>query len=187
MPTTRLTVGDSAGLALLSSPYAWIGVVKTPEGNALHEARARGIEREIPIGKTIALTRGADGSFLAADPQNNTPVNVASDATGALPANATFQVIDLGKGRVALKAANARYVAATAEAVELKDLAGRNPGAEQSLQWINLMRGDTLLMSVVNHRYLATQPSEPGPVTVSATGASPARKGGECFKWKVVE
>ena len=72
MPTTRLTVGDSAGLALLSSPYAWIGVVKTPEGNALHEARARGIEREIPIGKTIALTRGADGSFLAADPQNNT-------------------------------------------------------------------------------------------------------------------
>ena len=31
------------------------------------EPRARGIEREIPMGKTIVLTSGADGSFLSAD------------------------------------------------------------------------------------------------------------------------
>ena len=43
------------------------------------EPRARGIEREIPMGKTITLTSGADGSFLAADTQNNTLVNVAAD------------------------------------------------------------------------------------------------------------
>ena len=35
------------------------------------EPRARGIEREIPLGKTITLTSGADGSFLAADTQKH--------------------------------------------------------------------------------------------------------------------
>jgi hypothetical protein len=42
-------------------------------------------------------------------------------------------------------------------------------------------------MSLVNHRYLATKPNEPGQVTVSGTGPRPDRKGGACFKWKEVE
>ncbi len=46
----------------------------------VNEPRARGIEREIPIGKTIILTSGTDGSFLAADVQNKALVNVAADA-----------------------------------------------------------------------------------------------------------
>ena len=49
------------------------------------------------------------------------------------------------------------------------------------------MRGDTMLMALVNHRYLATKPNEPGPVTASGTGPRPDRKGGACFKWKAVE
>ena len=139
------------------------------------------------MGKTITLTSGADGSFLAADTQNNALVNVAADAAGAVPQNAKFQVVDLGKGRVALKAANGRFVSAAEEAAVLKDLAGKTPGDAESFQWVNLMRGDTMLMSLTNHRYLATKPNEPGPVTVTATGPRPARKGGECFKWKAVE
>ena len=35
-----------------------------------------------------------------------------------------------------------------------------------------------MLMSLVNHRYLAAKPNEPGPVTVSATGSRPDRKDG---------
>jgi beta-xylosidase len=289
LDTAGLAVGDTAGLALLSSPYAWIGVVKTPEGSALQrftggasrrrgpgpatsagtnaptispvippthlwlrvhcnfdtdeaifswsadgkaftplgtpftmtfqlttfqgvrpalfnfnttsqpggyadfdnytcvEPRARGIEREIPIGKTITLTSGADGSFLAADTQNNTLVNVTAEALGTAPANGKFRIIDLGKGRVALKAANGRFVSAAEEAAVLKDLAGKPPGVAESFQWVNLMRGDTMFMSLTNHRYLATKPNAPGPVTVNTTGPTPARKGGECFKWKAVE
>jgi beta-xylosidase len=289
MNASGLAVGDTAGLALLSSPYAWIGVVKTAEGNVLQmftggggrrrgpgpaapattnapiispttppthlwlrvhcnfdsdeaifswsangkeftplgkpftmtfqlttfqgvrpalfnynntgqpggyadfdnytcvEPRARGIEREVPLGKTIVLTSGADGSFLAADTQNNSLVNVKSDASGKVPTNAKFQVIDLGKGRVALKAANGRFVSAAEEAAVLKDLAGKNPGNAESFQWINLMRGDTMLMSLTNHRSLATKPNEPGPVTITATGPRPAREGGECFKWKILD
>ena len=288
MDTAGLVAGDTAGLALLSSPYAWIGVVKNAEATTLEmldttgsgggrggapaaptnpptmgptnppshlwlrvacnfdtdaaifswsgdgrqftplgkpftmtfqlrtfqgvrpslfnfnvsgqpggyadfdnysveEPRARGLERMIPMGKTITLTSGADGSFLAADTQSNVLVSIAADTAAAVLQNTKFQIIDLGKGRVALKAANGRFVSAAGEAVVLKELTGRNLGEAESFQWVNLMRGDTMLMSLTNHRYLATKPNEPGPVTVSGTGPRPARKGGECFKWKAVE
>ena len=292
LDTTGLVAGDNAGLALLSTPYAWIGVVQTAEGTTLQmfqgigggrrdgfggggeavaltnaptigstnppshlwlrvycnfdndeaifswstdgkeftpvgdpfntifqlttfqgvraalfnfntsgqpggyadfdnyvvdEPRARGIEREIPMGQTITLTSGADGSFLAADAQSNLLVNVAADSAEAKTPHVRFQVVDLGKGRVALKAANGRFVSAAEDGVTLKDLEGKTPGDAESFQWINLMRGDTLFMSLTNHRYLATQPNEPGPVTAAATGPSPARKKGECFKWKIIQ
>jgi beta-xylosidase len=286
LDTSGMVAGDTAGLALLSSPYAWIGVVKTAEGTALQmfdntgrsggrrgapaapanspttgptnppihlwlrvhcdfdtdqaifswsvdskefmplgkpftmtfqlrtfkcvrpslfhyntsgqvggyvdfdnytvdEPRARGIEREIPMGKTIVFTSGADGSFLAVDYESSTLINVA--ASDKIPANARLQIIDLGLGRVALKAGNGKMISVTADGVVLKDIADAKPGDAESFQWINLMRGDTMLMSLTNHRYLATKPNEPGPVKVSATGPTPARKSGECFKWKTVE
>jgi xylan 1,4-beta-xylosidase len=289
LETSGLADGDTAGLALLSSPYAWIGVVKTAESTTLQmfdstgsgggprggpaasatpsrpptvgpanppkhlwlrvacnfdsdqaifswsadgkeftplgkpftmtfqlrtfqgvrpalfnfnttgqpggyadfdnyivdDPRARGIERAIPMGRTITLASGADGSFLAADPASSTLVNIP--AAEAIPANAKFQVIDLGLGRVALKAANGKVVSVMNDAAVLKDLDNAKPGDAESFQWVNLMRGDTMLMSLTNHRYLATKPNEPGPIMVSCTGPTPARKGGECFKWKTVE
>jgi xylan 1,4-beta-xylosidase len=151
------------------------------------EPRARGVEREIPMGKTITLTSGADGSFLAADIQSNVLVNIMADGKPTFPPNVKFQVVDMGLGRVALKTDNGRFVSASPEAVILKELAGKKPGEAETFQWVNLMRGDTMLMSLVNHRYLATKPNEPGAVTADATGPSPARKNGACFKWKTVD
>jgi beta-xylosidase len=284
--TSGLVAGDTAGLALLSNPYAWIGVVKSAEGMELQmhtgggsggrrgaaapanppavspaappthlwlrvhcnfdtdqaifswsadgkqftplgkpytttfqlqtfqgvrpslfnfntsgqpggyadfdnytveEPRARGIEREIPAGKTITLTSGADGSLLAVDAAGAALVSVAANDPAATGRNILFDVMDLGLGRVALKAANGRFVSASPDGVSLKDLAGKNPGEAESFQWVNLMRGDTMLMSLTNHRYLATKPNEPGPVTDTATGPSPARKSGAEFKWKTVQ
>jgi beta-xylosidase len=274
LDASGLVAGDTAGLALLNAPYAWIGLVKSAEAVTLQtfdqtdckttkapaspahvwlrvacnfdiekavfswsadgkdftplgdtftmayqlttfqgvryslfnfntsgqpggyadfdnftvdEPRARGIERVIPVGKTVTLTSGADGSFLAADTQNMALINVAADAPGLVARNVQFQVMDLGKGRVALKAANGRFVSAAGDGVSLKDFAAKTPGDAESFQWINLMRGDTMLMSLTNHRYLATKPNNPGPVTVTAAGPQPDRKGGACFKWKAVE
>lgn len=283
LDTRGMMVGDTAGLGLLSTPYAWIGIVKTAQGTAIHmvegradgrrdtdpatspligpnnpksrlwlrvhcnfdleqatfswsangknftplgnpftttfqlttfqgvrpalfhyntsghpggyadfdnytidEPRARGVEREIPMGKTITLTSGADGSSLCADTQNSRLVNVVANSAGATSANARFQVVDLGLGRVALKASNGQFVSATPQGAVLKDLAGKTPGEAETFQWVNLMRGDTMFMSLTNHRYLTTRPSEPGQVTVTATGPTPARKGGECFKINVL-
>jgi xylan 1,4-beta-xylosidase len=146
--------------------------------------RCAGFERDIPMGKTIVLTSGADGSFLAADVQNNTLVNVVS--AGNVPPNARFQVIDVGLGRVLLKASNGKVVSVANNAVVLKEAPDKAADSE-SFQWVNLMRGDTMLMTLTNHKYLATRPNSPGAVTPSALGASPARKSGAEFKWKVVD
>ena len=88
---------------------------------------------------------------------------------------------------MALKAADGRFVSANADGVVLKDLAGAKPGDAESFQWINLMRGDAMFMSLADHRYLATKPNDHGPVTVSADGPRPDRKGGACFQWKEVK
>lgn len=147
------------------------------------EPRARGIEREIPIGKTIALTSGADGSYLVAD--GDKLVNAAADA---MPDTAKFEVIDLGLGRVSLKAANGKVVSVeNPQSVVLKHLGGNKAGDSESFQWVNLMRGDTMLMTLTNHQYLATKPNNPGAVTADAIGPAPARKSGAEFKWKEVE
>jgi hypothetical protein len=147
--------------------------------------RAAGIEREIPMGKTITLASGADGSLLAADTQNNTLVSVAPDRAGNTDAH--FQVVDLGLGRVALKSDNGKFVSVDQQNAILKDLGTAMPGDAESFQWINLLRGDTMLMSLTNHCYLATKPNTPGPVTVTSTGPSPARKSGAEFKWKAID
>jgi xylan 1,4-beta-xylosidase len=153
---------------------------------AVEEPRARGIEREIPMGKTIVLTSGADGSFLAADTQNNTLVNIA--AAGTVPDNAKFQVIDLGLGRVALKASNGKFVSvADPEHVTLKDLGKAKPADAESFQWVNLMQNDTMLMVLTNHQYLATKPNTPGQVTANALGATSHRKSGAEFKWQIAK
>jgi xylan 1,4-beta-xylosidase len=268
-----LSAGDTAGLALLSNPYAWIGLVKTADGTTLQmldqgahttnsipapsthlwlrvacnfdtddaifswstdgrkftplgepytmtfqlktfqgvrpalfnfntsgqpggyadfdnytvdQPRARGLERTIPLGKTITLTSGADGSVLAVDAQGASLVSVAADSTNAVASNERFQVTDLGRGRVALKTADGRFASVTEDGVALKDLAGKSIGDAESFQWVNLMRGDTMLMCLANHRYLSAKPNEPGLVTATATGPRPDRKGGACFKWQEV-
>jgi len=287
LDTSGMVAGDTAGLGLLSTPYAWIGIAKTEEGASLQvvqgsgggrrggapataiapaigppsppshiwlrvhcnfdtdrcifswsangneftplgdpftpafqlttfqgvrpallhyntsgqpggyadfdnyvaeEPRARGVEREIPLGKTIVLTSCADDSVLAADTQDNALVTLAAESGSAVPQNAKFQVVDVGLGRVALKAANGKVLStAGVDGVVLKDLAGAKPGDAESFQWVNLMRGDTMLMSLTNHRYLTTKPNSPGAVTVSGLGPGAARKSGAEFKWKAVD
>lgn len=154
---------------------------------SVDEPRARRLEREIPADEIVAFSSGADGSFLAANSDNSELFNVTAEAAGPVPANAKFRVIDLGLGRVALQAANGYFVSVLGEQTVLKDLRSAKPGEAESFQWVNLLRGDTLLMSLTNHRYLATKPNTPGRVTVTSLGASPARKSGAEFKWKIVE
>ena len=274
LDASGLAPGDTAGLALLNAPYAWIGLVKTPGGATLQmfdqasrktisaptsgtrvwlrvacnfdteeavfswsadgkeftplgepfamafqlitfqgvrlslfnynttgkpggyadfddfkvdEPRARGVERMIPVGKTVTLTSGADGSLLARDAQGMALVNVPGESIHFLAQKVRFKVVDLGRGRVALQTAKGEFVSAADDTASVKDLKGKKPGDAESLQWVNLMRGDTMLMSLVNHRYLATKPNNSGPVTVSATGPRPDHKDGACFKWTIAE
>ena len=132
-----------------------------------------------PTQNTLRGGRGDHPTFTIVhhDPNEGGDPDVVARST-------QFQVVDLGKGRVALQSADGRFVSAGDDGVALKDLDGKAPGEAESFQWVNLMRRDTMLMSLFNHRYLATQPNEPGPVRVSGTGPRPDRKGGACFQWK---
>ncbi len=287
LDTSGMMAGDAAGLALLSSPYAWIGVVRSSDGATLqahrsphrdamrseggaapsaevvvspaappahlwlrvrcdfdtdeavfswsadgasfaplgdpftmrfqlttfqgvrpalfhfntsgqpggyadfdnytvHEPRARGVEREIPLGKTIVLTNAADGAFLVADPDSGALISVPAGAQ-VPPVATEFLVTDLGLGRVAFVTRSGETVSVTADGVVLKNLDGLPPGEAECFQWVNLMRGDTMFMSTASHRYLAATPGSTGPVTASATGPSPARRAGACFRWRAVD
>ena len=150
------------------------------------EPRARGLERSIPVGQTIRLTSGADGTVLAGDAGTMALINLPAEASAANPST-RFRVVDLGLGRVAFQAATGAFVSVAEDGVRIKDLAGQKPTAAESFQWINLLRGDATFLSLQNHRYLATQPNTPGRVTATATSPRPARKGGECFTWKAVD
>ena len=149
----------------------------------IDEPRAAGIEREVPVGKTVVFTSNADKSLLSANQQTNTLETIASDNSPT----SHFQVIDLGKGQVALKSSSGRFVSVDSNGVTLKDLAGAAPTVAETFQWVNLMRGDMMLMSLTNHRYLASKPNATDPVTASSTGPRPDRKDGACFKWKTVD
>ena len=152
------------------------------------EPRARGIEREIPMGKTIVLTSGADGSFLAADTQNNTLVNVAADREQAGSSECEVPGHRSGPGPRGAQGRQRQVGFRRRREVWFsRTWPAPSRGDAESFQWVNLMRGDTMLMSLTNHQYLATKPNSPGPVTVNALGATAARKSGAEFKWKAVD
>jgi hypothetical protein len=54
-----------------------------------------------------------------------------------------------------------------------------------TFQWVDLQRGDTLLMSLATHRYIVA-PATKGPVAADHPGPAPDRKDGSCFQWNVV-
>jgi hypothetical protein len=129
------------------------------------EPRPRGLTKPVPYGRWIAFSSLANGSALSVE-----------NAAG-------FQVIDRGLGRVALRSADGKYLSA-GPAGELR-MAQAKPAMAETFQWVDLQRGDTLLLSVVTHRYLIVPPAG-GPATADHPGPAPDRKDGTCFRWRVV-
>lgn len=142
------------------------------------EPRPRGLTKPIPIAQSITLADLGSGNALAAVDGKLQSVSSSGAAT-------VFHVVDRGKGRIALQTKNGRYVSVAGEGksgeVTLKS--GR-PGDAETFQWVDLQRGDTLLLSLATHRYIVA-PKEPGAVAADHPGPEPDRKDGSCFAWKV--
>jgi hypothetical protein len=49
-----------------------------------------------------------------------------------------------------------------------------------------MLNGDIMLMSLATHRYLQAPPQVGELAAADAPGAAPDRKGGACFRWKLV-
>ena len=259
-----LKTGDAAGLALLNSPYAWIGLLRDGDGYAIaeydhitgktvrdpttsshvwlrvhcnfdteiaqfsysfdgkafkplgpdfamafqlttfqgvryalfhyntggapggqadfnffnvDEPRPRGLTTPIPLTQSITLTDLTNGNALAVVDGKVQSMSGAGKATA-------FRVVDRGKGRIALQTKDGKYVSVGGEGQsgQVTVKAGK-PGDAQTFQWIDLQRGDTLLLSLATHRYIVA-PKDSGPVAADRPGPAPDRKDGSCFAWK---
>ena len=138
------------------------------------EPRPRGLSRPIPIGQRIAFEDIGSGNFL-------TLFDGSLQATVGPPA--AFRVVDRGRGRIALQTASGQYLSVGETGV---GLTAAKPANAETFQWVDLQRGDTLLLSLKTHRYLIV-PKSPAAVAADHPGPTPDRKDGSCFRWKVVK
>jgi xylan 1,4-beta-xylosidase len=143
------------------------------------EPRPRGLTRPIPLSQFITLADLGTGHALSVV---NGSLHSVSNAAEATP----FRVVDRGRGRISLQTRDGKFVSVGGEGkpgeVTLKSV---KPGDAETFQWVDLHRGDTLLLSLATHRYIVA-PKNPGPVGANHPGPSPDRKDGSCFSWKIV-
>jgi beta-xylosidase len=126
------------------------------------EPHPRGLMRPIPIGQTISMSIFGGGPTFAVEGETR------------------FQVLDRGKGRVALLA-GAGFLSVDSSATE-RTVALRlgEPGDSETFQWTENVYGDLMLLSLATHRYLRVEPGS-GDVSADHPGAKPDRKDGSCF------
>jgi beta-xylosidase len=130
----------------------------------VHEPNPKGLQRPIPVGGSIRFT--ALGSSLG--------LSVAAGQVAVGPPS-SFTVVDLGQGRVALKAGEDFVSVAPDGAVRLD----RRPSLQaRAFQWIETPTGDLVLMSLETNRFLTLDPKQgvitslsPGPRSDGADGA----------------
>ena len=134
--------------------------------------------RPIPVSQSITLTDLANGNALAVVDGKLQSVSGARTATA-------FRVVDRGRGRIALQTAHGQYVSVggAGKAGEVTLKSGK-PGDAETFQWVDLQRGETLLLSLATHRYLVA-PRIPGAVAADHPGPAPDRRDGSCFDWKM--
>ena len=100
------------------------------------------------------LTDLANGSALAVVDGKLQSVSGADKAS-------PFEVVDLGKGRIALRTKDGKYVSVGGEGKsgEVMVKSGK-PGDAETFQWVDLQRADTLFLSLATHRYIVA-PHDP--------------------------
>ncbi len=124
------------------------------------EPHPRGLMRPMPVGESIVMS--AHGREL--------------------PPLGPFTVVDVGLGRVALRAADGRFLSADANGVSWANDAA---GDSTHFQWMENFYGDLNLMSLATHRYLGIDPAT-GALTADHRGPEPSRADGACFDWAFV-
>lgn len=143
------------------------------------EPRPRGLTHAIPFGRSLTLTDLANENIVAI---LDGKLQSVPDAEKA----AAFRVVDRGRGRIALQSGK-QYVSVggSGKSGEVTMKSGPPRDAE-TFQWVDLQRGETLLLSLATHRYLVAPnlaPADSGPLAADHPGPAPDRKDGSCFRW----
>lgn len=143
------------------------------------EPRPRGLTRPIPIDQALTLTDLSNGNVLAV-------VDGKLQSVASTDQVTAFRIVDRGHGRIALRT-RGRYVSVggTGKPGDVTLKSGK-PGDAETFQWVDLQRGETLLLSLATNRYIVA-PRTPGVVAADHPGPAPDRRDGSCLSWKTVQ
>ena len=138
----------------------------------------------LPIGKTVRFFNLADGNLM-----NATRHGLLHNSWNRkdLSNQVKFVVEDRGQGKVALKAADGRYVyiagAGLSGDVRLTSVASK---AEEFV-WQDMLYNHCMLLSLKTQRYVGKHPKDGSPYSADFQGADAGMKNGCVFSWEVVE
>lgn len=122
----------------------------------------KGFRRSIPYNKRVTFRNKADNSLLL------------------LIGNEEFKVMDMGLGRVALQAKDKRYV--SVDTLGTVVLRNTEPSKGETFQWIELEKGDLVLLSLATNRYLNVVKEK--KISALITVPSPTGRDGTSFVWE---
>ena len=142
--------------------------------------------KNLPIGKVITLTNLANDTAVWANANGMLHWSRAGTKEATSPA-ARFKVIDRGHGRVALEATDGSGFITVVGLGLSGDVRLSKKETDGSLfQWQDMLRGQCMLLSLKNHRYIGLDPLTGEPYSAESPGARPDRKEGACFRWTEV-
>jgi xylan 1,4-beta-xylosidase len=147
------------------------------------ELHPRGLQRPIPVGKTITLATFGGGWVLAA--RGDVLAAVSAGDPLAQTAAALFRVIDCGLGRIALQSAGGFVSVIAPGGSDQVRLKIGTPTAAEMFQWTETPYGDLMLLSLATHRHLRID-ARTGAVSADQPGPLPDRSDGSCLSWNTL-
>ena len=153
----------------------------------VNEPRSNRLTKPIPDGKIITLMNLADSTVLVNWKDFVRPVT-ATDRF-AQGNTSYFRVLDRGNGRIALQSvADSGFVTVKNDGSMAEVRIEKQEQGDASLfQWVDMLQGDLMLMSLMTHRYLFVDPGAKSLTSANSEGTRPDRKDGSCFTWKIID
>ena len=138
----------------------------------------------LPIGKTVRFFNLADGSLMDATRHG---LMHSSGNRKNMSNGVKFVVEDRGQGKVALKAADGRYVYIAGAGLSGDVRLTSDASKAEEFVWQDMLYNHCMLLSLKTQRYVGKHPKVGSPYSADFQGADAGMKNGCVFSWEVVE
>ena len=138
----------------------------------------------LPIGKTIRFSNLADGSLMDATGHG---LMHSSGNRKDMRNQVKFVVEDRGKGKIALKTADGRYVYIAGAGLSGDVRLTSDSSKEEEFLWQDMLYNRCMLLSLKTQRYVGKNPVDGSPYSADFQGADAGMKNGCVFSWEIVE
>ena len=138
----------------------------------------------LPIGKTIRFFNLADGSLMNATGHG---LMHSSGNRKDMRNQVKFVVEDRGKGKIALKTADGRYVYIAGAGLSGDVRLTSDSSKAEEFLWQDMLYNRCMLLSLKTQRYVGKNPVDGSPYSADFQGADAGMKNGCVFSWEIVE